>query len=343
MAIDMIMFDYRDAEEEFFKDFDKGCFEIKFVKKGITEDTLKNFPQNYLDNVTVISVFITEKIDENVLKYLKNLRVITTRSTGVNHIDLEYCKSRGIAVLNVMNYGAQAVAQYTMGLIIALVRNIVAADLFMRSNTCNNKSFIGRDLNALTLGVIGTGTIGGSICQLASSFGMKVICHDIFPKSELVYRCGVEYVTLDNLLERSDVVSINVPYTVSNKDMIAKEQFEKMKKKPYIINTSRGELVNLNDLKQALKLGNIRGAALDVLSCETLMFRHNCDLNNLPDDTRKMCIDEMKIIEELKTHDNVILTPHIAYETKEAIEYILQSTMNNIRDYFKGEHNGRVV
>lgn len=343
MAIDMIMFDYRDAEEEFFKDFDKGCFEIKFVKKGATEEVLKSFPQNYLDNVTVISLFITEKIDENVLKYFKNLRVISTRSTGVNHIDLDYCKQRGIAVLNVMNYGAQAVAQYTMGLIIALVRNIVSADLFMRNGECSNKSFIGRDLNALTLGVIGTGTIGGSICQLASGFGMKVICHDIFPKSELVYRCNVEYVNLDNLLERADIVSINVPYTVSNKDMIAKEQFEKMKKRPYLINTSRGELVNLEDLKQALKSGKVAGAALDVLSCETLMFRHNCDLHNLPDDTRKMCLNEMKIIEEIKTMDNIILTPHIAYETKEAIEYILQSTMNNIRDYFKGESSGRVV
>lgn len=343
MAIDMIMFDYRDAEEDFFKDFDKGCFEIKFVKKGITEEVLKSFPQNYLDNVTVISVFITEKIDESVLKYLKNLRVISTRSTGVNHIDLEYCKSRGIAVLNVMNYGAQAVAQYTMGLIIAMVRNIVAADLFMRKGECAERSFIGHDLNALTLGVIGTGTIGGGICQLASGFGMKVICHDIFPKSELVYRCGVEYVTLDNLLERADIVSINVPYTVSNKDMIGEEQFKKMKKQPYIINTSRGELVNLNALKHALKTGLIKGAALDVLSCETLVFRHNCDVNNLPDDTRKMCIVEMEIIEDLKTMDNVIITPHIAYETKEAVEYILQATMNNIRDYFKGEHNGRVV
>ena len=128
MAIDLIIFDFREPEENFFKKYYNECFNIKFFKESLTEDFLDKLPSEYIDNVTAISVFIHSKLDKNTLERFKNLRLISTRSTGTNHIDLDYCQKRRIAVVNVSNYGAQAVAQYTFGLIIALVRKIIDAN-----------------------------------------------------------------------------------------------------------------------------------------------------------------------------------------------------------------------
>lgn len=342
MAIDLIMFDFREPEENFFKKYYNECFNIKFVKESLTQEFLDTLPNEYLNNVTAISVFIHSKLNKNILERFKNLRLISTRSTGTNHIDLDYCQKRRIAVVNVSNYGAQAVAQYTFGLIIALVRKIINANSYFKKSNCADESFIGRNLEALTLGVIGTGAIGGSVCQIAQNFNMKILGYDIYPKNELTVKYGVEYVSMDELFAKSDIISINAPYTNENRNMIGANEFKKMEKKPYIINTSRGELINIADLKYALVSGQIAGLALDVLSCEALSFKKS---SNRHDNclTSDECKDELKIVEELREMENVIITPHIAYETQEAVDYILQLTMNNITDFYKGRHNGRVV
>lgn len=343
MAIDMLLFDYRKPEEKFFEEYDTSCFNIKFFQESLNEATIKKIPQEFLESVTVLSVFIDSVVNESVIKMFKNLRVIAARSTGVNHIDVDYCRRNHIAVTNVQNYGATTVAQYTFALILALIRQIIPANQYIKNNKKHgNHLFLGRDLKALTLGVVGTGAIGGSVCQLGSNFGMKVLACDLIPKEELIVKAGVKYVQLSELLEQSDVISLHIPFVNENFNMFSMPQFEKMKRVPYFINTSRGELVNLHDLKEALDKKLLAGAALDVLTCESLTFR--CEASCPSVEVRHAaCIDEMKLVEQIINYDNVIITPHIAYETQEAIDYILETSMNSVRDFFKGANSNRVV
>ena len=230
-----------------------------------------------------------------------------------------------------------------IALILALVRQIVPASLYMRDYGRGNNSFLGRNIDTLTIGIIGTGAIGGSVCALANAFGMNVLASDIHPKNELVHKYGVKYVDFDVLLEQSDVISLHAPYTKENRNLLSAKEFEKMKKCPYIINTSRGELINIWDLKNALERKLVSGAALDVLTCESLTFtcEEHCPI--LDNDRHASCVDELKIVKEIINWDNVIITPHIAYETQDSIDYILQITMDNIRGFFKGEREGRVI
>lgn len=342
MAIDMLMFDFREPEKKYFQDNNFDCLNIKFFEWSLNETTLENLPPEAFENITVISVFIDSDITENVVKRFKNLRVIATRSTGVDHIDLEYCKKNRIAVTNVENYGATAVAQYTFALMLALLRQIIPADLYMRDYKRSNNMFLGRDLCGITLGVVGTGAIGGSVCQIANCLGLKVLAFDVNPKEELISKCATKYVDFDELLRNSDVITLHLPYTKENYNMLSKPEFEKMDKKPFIINTSRGELINLPDLKNALSRGIVAGAGLDVLSCESLTFRceEYCPSLGI---NHAECIDELKIVKEIVNWDNVIITPHIAYETQEAVDYILEKSMISIMDFFKGGNTDRVV
>lgn len=343
MAIDMLLFEYRKPEEKLFEEYDTSCFNIRFFNEVLNETTVETIPEEVLENITVISVFIDSIVNEAVLKKFKNLRVVAARSTGVDHIDIDYCRKNHIAVTNVQNYGATTVAQYTFALILALIRKVIPANLYMKNkekNGCHH--FLGRDLKALTLGVVGTGAIGGSVCQLGSDFGMKLLAYDLVPKEELIVKAGVKYVDMPELLEQADVISIHVPYVNDNFNMFSMPMFEKMKRVPYFINTSRGELVNLRDLKEALDKKLIAGAALDVLTCESFTFRceEYCPAAEI---CQAECFDELKIVEQIVNYDNVIITPHIAYETQEAIDYILATSMNSIRDFLKGGNSNRVI
>lgn len=342
MAIDMLLFEYRKPEEKFFEEYDASCFDINFFKESLNEITVENIPPEVLERVTVISVFVDSIINEKVIKKFKNLRIIAARSTGVDNIDVDYCSKNRIAVTNVQNYGATTVAQYTFALILALIRQIVPANLYMKNQKREEHFFLGRDLKALTLGVIGTGAIGGSVCYLGHAFGLKILAYDFVPKEELIVKAGVKYVDMSELLEQADIISLHLPYTNENYNMISLPLFEQMKRKPYFINTSRGELVNIRDLKTALDKNLISGAALDVLTCEAFTFRCE-DYCPAVEICQAGCFDELEIVREIVNYDNVIITPHIAYETQEAIDYILETSMNSIKDFFKGGNSNRVI
>lgn len=342
MSVEMLFFEYRKSEQKYFQKYDCGCFNVHFLEYALNEKTLNDLPDEVIEHITVLSVFVESDLSENVLKRFKNLRLVNTRSTGYDHIDIDYCRAHNIAVTNVENYGSHAVAQYTFALILALVRNLIPAKLSLCNKFKKDTSFLGRNLNNLTLGVIGTGAIGGSVCNIAHSFEMCTLAYDLKPKKEMVNRCGVKYVSLDEIFEQADVISLHAPYTKENKNMLSKKEFDKMRKKPIIINTSRGELIDLLDLKEALINGQISGAGLDVMTCEQLTFKCEGPCN-VEDFYSLDCVEELKIVKEIIEMDNVIITPHIAYETQEAIDFILEQSMNNIREYFKGAIIDRVV
>ena len=240
------------------------------------------------------------------------------------------------------NYGETSVAQFTFGLIIALVRRFFDASTVMKKFADIPPSFLGRDLSKLSLGIVGTGAIGAAVCKLGKCFGMKLYGYDLNQKQELVDKLGLEYLSLDELVKSADIISLHLPYNADNYHMFNEEIFNQFKDNSYFINTSRGELVDLAALYKHVEAGKIRGVALDVLACERVSFQ----CTNLADKLYGAlldCLSEALYVEKLSKHENVIITPHIAYETQDSIDYILEKTMENIRKTINGDKMCRIV
>ena len=221
----MLIFDFRDSEKKFFEKNNFPDFEITFIKEPLNE--MSQLTQEQYDETDVISVFISSNVCEEVLRRFKNLRVVATRSTGYNHIDVKHCSQNNIAVFNVEEYGQTSVAQYTMALILALVRNLFPAYLDIQRNYVNHADYEGRNLNKLTIGIIGCGSIGGAVAKIANFFDMKVLVHSYAKRTDV--SSFAEYVSLDELLENSDIVTLHVPYSSENYHMIGEKEFSKMK------------------------------------------------------------------------------------------------------------------
>lgn len=340
MAVKLLVFDFRESEKDFFRTHELENFDITFFTESLNEETIKNLSSETLNTTAVISVFIDSEITENVINSFKNLRIISTRSTGIDHINKKAADAKNIAIVNVEGYGSRPVAQYTIGLIIALVRQIIPASNYLKSENRVCQSFVGRDISKFTIGIVGTGSIGISVAKLALAFGMKVLAYDIVEKREFAEKYNITYVDFNTLLREADIVSIHTPYNGENKDMFAFEQFSIMKNTAYLINTSRGEIVNIKDLYNAINKGAIKGAALDVVTCEFYNFKCSNLTQNLHNNFE--CIEEANILKEFTKNTNVIVTPHIAYETQDTIDYILEVTFIAIADIIKGGNSYRV-
>ena len=340
--MNMLVFEFREAEKKFFEENNFQDFNITFFPECLNEEFVETLAPELLEDTNIISVFINSVVNKNVIDKFKNLRVISTRSTGYDHICVESCQYKNIAVTNVTNYGETSVAQFTFGLMIALIRNIPSAAIAFKNSESSSQTFIGRDLSKLTLGVVGTGAIGASVCKTANSFGMNILGYDVKHKQELVDKFNVKYVAFDELVKLSDIISLHLPYTGENYHMFDEKTFSEMKENSYFVNTSRGELVDLGALYKYIANGKIKGAALDVLTCESLNF--SCPgQKKLDEEIQLDCLEELLYVEKLNRFDNVIITPHIAYETQDAIDYILEKTMENIKNIINGDKMCRIV
>ncbi len=333
----MLMFDFRDTEKEFFDNNKLVDFDLSFIGEPLNADYKLTEEQKL--ETDIISVFRSSNLTDKVLKQFKNLRIIATRSYGYGHIDLDYCIEHNIAVLNVEQYGEEAVAQYAIALIIVLVRNMLPAILDMKGHKINYKHYEGKKLNNLTLGIVGCGQIGSAVAKIANYFGMRVLIHSYMQNPELDSFC--DFVSLDELLSESDVISLHLLYTGDNYHLIGKEEFEKMKDGVVFVNTARGELLDIKALYDNLVKGKVKAAALDVLECE-FISTHPGELSNVIKDSESHCVETALVTQKLFNMDNVIITPHIAYNTHESVNYLLTKTFNNIRDYIKGVNTNRV-
>lgn len=342
MSIKMLVFDYRKTEENFFKNNDLEHFDITFFEDSLNEETLKSLTELQKQETTVISVFINSQVTNEVLNAFPNLMIVSTRSTGFNHIDVKRCKELNIKIINVKNYGATAVTQYIFALILSLVRNIFPAYESVRTNKQeNHEKFVGRDLNSLTLGVIGTGAIGSGLCKIAHAFGMNILVNDIIERDFLKDIYHVKYVDKEFLFQNSNIISLNIPYQEEFKYMVGEKEFNMMKKDSWLINVSRGELVDTKALYNAIMTKQITGCALDVLECESLSFNSDdflCKLDTFNSD----CLQKTLLIQKMVEEPNVIVTPHIAYLTQDAVDSILKTTFESIMDSFKGGHSNQV-
>tara|TARA_Y100000310_G_scaffold251715_1_gene258308 strand:- start:27620 stop:28630 length:1011 start_codon:yes stop_codon:yes gene_type:complete len=325
----IVFFELEDWEKKYFKQKLKS-FDIKFIDDNLTEKNAFKAA-----NADIVGIFIFSKINKSILEKLPNLKLITALSTGFDHIDLKACKERKIKVTNVPAYGENTVAEHTMALILNLTRKIHIAWERTSHLDFSTTGLRGIDLLGKTIGVVGTGNIGQHVIRMAKGFEMNVIAFDIFKKDIIAKKLGFKYVNFDNLLKNSDIISLHVPYNKHTHHLINKKNLKKMKKDAIIINTARGGLIETEALCDALEKGNLRGAGLDVLEEECMIKE---DKQVMSKHFPKKC--DMKIIIEnnkLAKMNNVIITPHNAFNSIEALERILETTIESIKSFKKGK------
>lgn len=334
----MLMFDFRDTEKEYFKENTPTDFEIEFFNEPLSDKI--HLTDSQKEDTVILSVFINSELTPEILSQFKNLQVVATRSTGYNHINLDYCKKNNIAVINTPYYGKSSVAQYTIGMIIALTRNVLLATNDVRNRKIDYSKYEGENLSKLTLGVIGTGSIGSAVCELANKFDLKIYAHDLKINEHI--KDFVEYVDFDELISKSDIITLHIPYILEFYHLLSDKEFKKMKQGVYIINTSRGELIDTGALYENIKSGKVKGAALDVLECEYLKY-DNEEIVSTVKNASETCLENVIITDKLIEFDNVIITPHIAYNTKQSIMNILESMFISIKEHYHGGYLNRVI
>jgi D-lactate dehydrogenase len=283
----------------------------------------------------VVTTFIKSELTAAVIAELPDLKLIATRSTGYDHVDLDACAERGVAVCNVPDYGDPTVAEHAFALLLAVSRRIVEAAARTRTGNFGMEGLRGFDLAGRTIGVVGAGRIGRRVIQIAHGFGMTAVATDARPDPGVAERLGFEYVGLPELLRRSDVVSMHVPGSEETRDMISDAEFAQMKPGGVLINTARGGVVNAAALLRALNDGRVLGAGLDVLAEEPLL-REEAEIFRTGVSLPLERLRELVAENALLHHRNVVVTPHIAYDTQEALHRILATTLANIDAFASG-------
>lgn len=299
-------------------------------------DDLSEIDSMVLEEVTLLSVFVDTEVDATMLAQLPALTCISTRSVGFDHIAVTEAKARGIAILRVPHYGSQTVAEFAFALMFALSRNAYQAyvDMMDHASITDLTPYEGFDLAGKTLGVVGTGLIGQRVCAIAKSFGMNVLAFDQYPNETLLVS-GVAYVDLEMLMRQSDLVTIHVPGRPETHHMINAHMLSLMKPTAYLINTARGEVVDTQALVDALQNKQIAGAGLDVLEEELALKEESILTDAQKQDTALM--HALELNHTLISMPNVVVTPHIAFDTKEAKREIIETTVENIKSYSRGE------
>jgi D-lactate dehydrogenase len=324
----LIFFEVEDWERDFLSSGVLSTLNPLLENAPLTAENAGRFAR-----CEAVSVFIYSKLTEEIFRAMPALRLVASRSTGVDHIDLEAARARGIAVCNVPNYGENTVAEHTFALILNLSRKIFEAEKRTKALDFSLKGLEGFDLKGKTLGVVGAGAIGLHVIRIGRALDMRVLATDVKPNRLLSEVLGFEYVDMPRLLAEADVVSLHAPLTPQTRHMINRETLSMMKKGALLINTARGELVDTSALIWALDQGILAGAGLDVLEGEEAVKEERVLLSaeSSPEALRAAVQNYA-----LAKRDNVILTPHMAFYSREALQRILDTTVGNIGAFFEG-------
>jgi len=320
-------FEVKDWEKDYIKqgfsdnpEFETVFFSEKFDKTLLPKDT------------GIVSVFVGSNVKVGDTVSFENLKLITTRSTGFDHLEFQSLSEKGIKLGYVPGYGDNTVAEFAFGLLLSVCRKIFNAyDRIKESRNFSIDGFEGFDLAGKTIGIIGTGRIGQQAIKIANGFSMKVIAFDKFPKSELERQLSFKYVSFDELLQSSDAITLHVPYVPENHHLINEPAIAKMKNGVVIVNTARGGLIDTKALLKGLQSGKISGAGLDVFEGEKSVFdEQKAVLYGTSNSEDLLLLAENNL---LFTHPNVVATPHIAFFTREALKRILDTDVENIRSF----------
>jgi D-lactate dehydrogenase len=323
----IVGFELEDWEEEIFNRLKEG-HEVILTDSPVSQD----LESRYRD-AEIISTFIYSDLSEKGLKQFDNLKLIATRSTGFDHIDMDYCRKHNIAVSNVPTYAANTVAEYAFALILAISRHIPEAVARTRSGKFTPQGLRGFDLKGKTLGVVGTGDIGRNVIRIAKGYGMKVLAFDVRPDQDAASELDFRYTDMDSLLEEADIITLHVPGIRQTRNMISEPQFARMKQGAVLINTARGSVVNAEALLKALSEKKVAAAGLDVLADEPVI-REEAELLRSAY-SGKGNLQDLLVDHVLAGQPNVIITPHIAFNTREAVERLLKTSVDNILAFVK--------
>ncbi|MCF7798650.1 hydroxyacid dehydrogenase [Candidatus Woesearchaeota archaeon] len=327
-------FEVQPNEKPFFTSKLVG-HDLVFEKNPLGKRNAKKFK-----DTEAIAIFILSKITKDVLDQMPRLKFITTMSTGFDHIDLDACKKRDIKVSRVPVYGQNTVAEHAFGLLQALNRHIVEAVKRTREGNFSFQDLLGQDLVGKTMGIIGTGNIGEYMVRYAKVFGMRVVAYDAYKRADLAKKLGFFYVSLNELYKQSDFITLHVPLNDATRHLLNTQAFRKMKKGVIIINVGRGPLVDTKALIKALDSGKVRGAALDVLELESDLKNEAKLLGHLSNDKKRLLV----LVEnhELLHRKNVIVTPHLAFYTEQALQRILDITLVNLKGHITKRYKNKV-
>lgn len=320
-------FEIDEEEEKYLENRLKGHL-LKFSKEPLNSENAKQ-----IKDFDAVSVFIYSKVDGQTIREIPQLKLVVARSTGLDHIDLEACRKQGVTVCNVPSYGENTVAEHTFALILTLSRSICKSCTKRFEHNFSIEGLKGFDLKGRTIGVIGTGQIGLHVIRIAKGFGMNVVAYDVRQNRLLSDILGFEYASLEDLLARSDIITLHVPYIRATHHLMNKDTFKLVKKGAILINTARGAIVDTEALIEALEDKILAGAGLDVIEGEELV-KEEKQLLHEPKNLKALTSFVRDHV--LLDKDNVVFTPHIAFCSQEALERILETTVQNIAAFVSG-------
>ena len=312
------------------------------VNEASADPLAIDFREARLDHATarlaegfeVVVPFVNDVVDAEVVATLAagGTRLLALRSSGFNHVDLAAAEAAGITVMRVPAYSPHAVAEFTVGLILAVERRIHRAAARVREGNFSLEGLLGSDLRGRTVGVVGTGRIGALVARIMHGFGCELLVHDPYPAPEVV-ALGAQVVDLETLLSSSDIITLHCPLTPESHHLIDATAIARMRPGVMIVNTSRGALVDTRAVIDGLKSGHIGTLALDVYEEEGDLFFEDLSDRVITDD----------VFSRLLTFPNVLITAHQAFFTTEALERIASTTLDNIRAFARGERSGTEV
>lgn len=319
-------FDLENWEKEYFQKEISDCETVFF-------DAPLDMSTPDLATYDIAVIFGRNQLRKDVLDQMTNLKLIATMSTGFDHIDIAECKARNITVSNVTSYGETTVSEHAFALLLAIARNLPESFERVKKGIFSPVGLTGFELRGKTIGVVGVGAIGTNIIRIAKGFRMNVIAYKRTPDYAMERELGFKFVDMDVLYQQSDFITIHIPYTPQTHHFISDDAFSKMKDGVVILNTARGALIDSKALLMALDSGKVKAAGLDVLEEEPLLQEERDLLvNNI--DTEKIA----SVLEDhiLINHPKVIVTPHNAFNSQEALRTIVEITHENIAAYLSG-------
>lgn len=320
----VLFFDAKSYDKENFDAYkEKYGFDIRYLKVKLNEETV-----DFVKGYEIISIFVNDTVNPPVIDKLieYGVKLIVLRCAGYNNVDVNYINGR-IKLVRVPAYSPYSVAEYTASMVMTLNRKIHKAYVRTREGNFSINGLMGFDLHKKTVGVIGAGRIVRIFIKIMRGFDARVIAYDPYPNETFAKDLGYEYVDLDTLYRESDIISLHCPLTRENTYLINRESMKKMKDGVMIVNTGRGRLIDTIDLIEALKDKKVGAAALDVYEEEAGYFFEDMSSSVIEDD----------ILGRLLSFNNVLLTSHQAYFTKEAFRDITLTTLENIQSFLQGK------
>ncbi len=326
----ILFYSTRDYEKPYLEAANRGIHELCFTDVLLSEETI----QQAMD-FDVVSIFTSDKVDADLVSHLynHNVRFIAVRATGYDNVDTKKASEIGIRVANVPHYSPESIAEHAVAMMLALNRKLVQADRQVHQNNFTIDRLVGFTLHHKTVGIIGTGKTGAAIARILHGFGCTLLACDLHPDAELVAAYKVRYTTMEDLCTHADIITLHLPLTPPTHYLVNKGLMEQMKKGVMLINTARGGILCTEDAIGCIENGHIGYFGMDVYENEKGIFF--CDHSQ----------DEMEdtMLKKLMSFPNVLITPHQAFATAEALQTIAEVTLATINNWSEAGHSANDI